>query len=348
LIKNNNSIPTVVWDQDTVVMNLYDEINNLKRKLDQQMEMYNSLEKNFINTMEKNDELEKKVKELSDSTDIVTSKKSQSRYWTKEEHEKFLEALSLYGKKDVKKISLHVGSSNPTQVRTHAQKYFLKQKKDTEKKSQQKEIELMQKEEQLQREWSKIQTTRKSSSSPSIQTIPREPMYQPQNMDNRRSYQIPPQKDPRPMVQPFYYSNTPYDYFPELKREQGYNIPPYQYDNVYPPKKYNYHHYQQNQGEFIYNTQVDSNSLQSMAASINHPIDGKTNYKMINPITPEDDDEELNRIISEKKIKKTHILSEVIGQPVTISPQIYASPSPLLNCYSPTYFNPFAGGSPKG
>jgi len=198
----------------------------------------------------------------------------------------------------------------------------------------------MQKEEQLQREWSKIQTTRKTNTpnnnNPPVQTVP---MYQ--NIDQRRY--MPPQKEMRP-VQPFYYSNTsPYDYnnyYPEFKREQGFIPNSYPYDNIYPPNPKKYYNYQ---GEFIYNTQVDSNSLQSMAASINHPVDGKTNYKMISPITQEEEDEELNRLI--EKNKKTHILSEVIGQPVSISPQIYASPSPLLNYFSPTYLNPY-GGSP--
>ncbi len=53
-------------------------------------------------------------------------KKPQSRYWTPEEHQKFLEALQKYGHKDVKSISMHVSTRNATQVRTHAQKYFLR------------------------------------------------------------------------------------------------------------------------------------------------------------------------------------------------------------------------------
>jgi len=57
------------------------------------------------------------------------SKPQQSRYWTTEEHERFLEALKLYGNKDVKAISNHVGSRNTTQVRSHAQKYFQKMDK---------------------------------------------------------------------------------------------------------------------------------------------------------------------------------------------------------------------------
>lgn len=51
---------------------------------------------------------------------------SQSRYWTGEEHLKFLEAIESFGPKDVKAIATFVGSRSATQVRTHAQKYFMK------------------------------------------------------------------------------------------------------------------------------------------------------------------------------------------------------------------------------
>jgi len=50
----------------------------------------------------------------------------QSRYWTEEEHLRFLDAIENYGHKDVKAIASFVGTRNATQVRTHAQKYFIK------------------------------------------------------------------------------------------------------------------------------------------------------------------------------------------------------------------------------
>ena len=52
------------------------------------------------------------------------------RYWTPEEHTLFVEAVQRYGWKDVKAISQHVGTRNPTQVRTHAQKLLLRQQKE--------------------------------------------------------------------------------------------------------------------------------------------------------------------------------------------------------------------------
>lgn len=56
----------------------------------------------------------------------VDGPKVQSRYWTPNEHKRFLEALQKFGPKDVRAIANYVGSRNATQVRTHAQKYFLR------------------------------------------------------------------------------------------------------------------------------------------------------------------------------------------------------------------------------
>lgn len=49
--------------------------------------------------------------------------------WTLEEHNLFLQGLSLYGK-IWKKIALHVQTRSVVQIRTHAQKYFLKLQKN--------------------------------------------------------------------------------------------------------------------------------------------------------------------------------------------------------------------------
>lgn len=43
--------------------------------------------------------------------------------WTQEEHERFLEALSLYPKGPWREVARHVGSRSARQVQTHAQKY---------------------------------------------------------------------------------------------------------------------------------------------------------------------------------------------------------------------------------
>mmetsp|Transcript_3586 Transcript_3586/g.8805 ORF Transcript_3586/g.8805 Transcript_3586/m.8805 type:complete len:427 (-) Transcript_3586:161-1441(-) len=65
-------------------------------------------------------------------SDQGDAKDSKSRYWTEEEHKRFLEAVEKYGHKDVKSISSIVGTRSATQVRTHAQKYFMKMAKSSQ------------------------------------------------------------------------------------------------------------------------------------------------------------------------------------------------------------------------
>eukprot|EP00183_Erythrolobus_madagascarensis_P005982 CAMPEP_0185844992 /NCGR_PEP_ID=MMETSP1354-20130828/1074_1 /TAXON_ID=708628 /ORGANISM="Erythrolobus madagascarensis, Strain CCMP3276" /LENGTH=653 /DNA_ID=CAMNT_0028544841 /DNA_START=307 /DNA_END=2268 /DNA_ORIENTATION=- len=48
--------------------------------------------------------------------------------WTPDEHERFLEALRRFDR-DWKRIEAHVGSKNVIQIRSHAQKYFIKVQK---------------------------------------------------------------------------------------------------------------------------------------------------------------------------------------------------------------------------
>ncbi|KAI4328832.1 hypothetical protein L6164_021157 [Bauhinia variegata] len=49
--------------------------------------------------------------------------------WTEQEHDKFLEAIQLFDR-DWKKIEAYVGSKTVIQIRSHAQKYFLKVQKN--------------------------------------------------------------------------------------------------------------------------------------------------------------------------------------------------------------------------
>lgn len=102
----------------------------------------------IVDQQRKIQHLEEELKRTRDQMDIMSTqlntyeqerqkerKKPQSRYWTPDEHQRFLEALSKYGHKDVKAISMHVSTRNATQVRTHAQKYFLRLERERRKKS---------------------------------------------------------------------------------------------------------------------------------------------------------------------------------------------------------------------
>lgn len=50
----------------------------------------------------------------------------QTRYWTEEEHDRFLEAVARHGEKAYVAISNYVETRTPKQVRTHAQKFQMK------------------------------------------------------------------------------------------------------------------------------------------------------------------------------------------------------------------------------
>ena len=50
----------------------------------------------------------------------------QSRYWTEEEHRRFLEAVRCFGAHNHKAIASYVSTRNSTQVRSHSQKFFKK------------------------------------------------------------------------------------------------------------------------------------------------------------------------------------------------------------------------------
>ena len=60
------------------------------------------------------------LEEITDSDKIFNHGR-----WTEEEHNKFLIAISKYGKK-WKKIEEYIGTRSSTQARSHAQKYFNK------------------------------------------------------------------------------------------------------------------------------------------------------------------------------------------------------------------------------
>ncbi|KAK9285554.1 hypothetical protein L1049_024749 [Liquidambar formosana] len=62
----------------------------------------------------------------------TNQQKKKPLFWTQEEHKNFLEGLDKYGKGDWRSISRNcVPSRTPTQVASHAQKYFLSLQKQS-------------------------------------------------------------------------------------------------------------------------------------------------------------------------------------------------------------------------
>jgi len=56
------------------------------------------------------------------------------RGWAKDEHTKFLHGLRIHGRGRWKEIASIVGTKTPTQIQSHAQKYFLRQKQTNKNK----------------------------------------------------------------------------------------------------------------------------------------------------------------------------------------------------------------------
>ncbi|XP_061342014.1 protein REVEILLE 6-like isoform X2 [Gastrolobium bilobum] len=78
----------------------------------------------FSSAASTSDSVEDSAKKTRKPYTITKSRES----WTEPEHDKFLEALQLFDR-DWKKIEAFVGSKTVIQIRSHAQKYFLKVQK---------------------------------------------------------------------------------------------------------------------------------------------------------------------------------------------------------------------------
>jgi len=112
----------------------------LQRELEQKSRTIDAYAREIEELKEENDSLRKRIGELElddrehpNDANTDGQKVPQSRYWTAEEHQRYLEAIKKYGDRDVKSIASYVGTRNATQVRTHGQKYNLRLEREKRK-----------------------------------------------------------------------------------------------------------------------------------------------------------------------------------------------------------------------
>ncbi len=63
-----------------------------------------------------------------------SSENISSGRWTKQEHQRFIEAINLFGK-NWKKVQDHVGTRTGAQIRSHAQKFFTRLEREINKEN---------------------------------------------------------------------------------------------------------------------------------------------------------------------------------------------------------------------
>jgi SHAQKYF class myb-like DNA-binding protein len=61
------------------------------------------------------------------------NKGSSGRYWSSEEHDRFLEALEKFGQQNLKAVAAYVGTRTAVQCRTHLQKYLLRLERESKR-----------------------------------------------------------------------------------------------------------------------------------------------------------------------------------------------------------------------
>ena len=127
--------PKKIQKQNRVVNFITNTNNIFDNNQSQNDEMFSEFNKNIENKEEKvennlNENIEQintlKENEISDSNN---SNEYKTGRWSKEEHEKFIEGILKYGN-EWRKVQKIIKSRSSTQARSHAQKFFLKLKKE--------------------------------------------------------------------------------------------------------------------------------------------------------------------------------------------------------------------------
>lgn len=106
-------------ENSNLVKTLTKERDELSEALNASLQLVNRL-RAVITKLKKGDAKSADEEETDDGS------RSHQRYWSNDEHQRFLEGVTKYGRKSLKAIADHVGTRTATQVRTHSQKYFLK------------------------------------------------------------------------------------------------------------------------------------------------------------------------------------------------------------------------------
>ena len=70
---------------------------------------------------------------LEDDDEKSNNNSRTSGRWSKEEHHRFIEGLTKYGK-NWKKVEEHIGTRTGAQIRSHAQKFFIRLTKEYKKR----------------------------------------------------------------------------------------------------------------------------------------------------------------------------------------------------------------------
>ena len=104
-------------------LNYADSVNNLKKEEENEI-----IDNNLQNISLKENENEIENENENEKSDNINQTNSIGR-WTKEEHEKFIEGILKFGN-EWKKVQKIIKTRSSTQARSHAQKYFLRIKKE--------------------------------------------------------------------------------------------------------------------------------------------------------------------------------------------------------------------------